>query len=140
MSTSGGRAPRGNHSMHATRLARLLFMGALLLFAFAAAPAAAQSFGKNKVQYRTFDWKIVSSTHFDVYYYQGGDSLALRVLDLAEKANIKLTRDMGHILSNKVPIILYLSHNDFAQTNVTTEMLENTPGPGVTESTRVAMK
>ena len=67
--------------MHASRLARLLFMGAFL--AFAAVPAAAQSFGKNKVQYRTFDWKIVSSTHFDVYYYQGGDSLALRVLDLA---------------------------------------------------------
>jgi Tol biopolymer transport system component len=118
--------------MHATRLARLLFMGALLAFAFAAAPAAAQSFGKNKVQYRTFDWKIVSSTHFDVYYYQGGDSLALRVLDLAEKANIKLTRDMGHILSNKVPIILYLSHNDFAQTNVTTEMLDGSTG-GFTE-------
>src|SRR5262245_46691167 len=131
MSTSGGRAPRGNQRMHATRLARLLFMGAILI-AFAAAPAAAQSFGKNKVQYRTFDWKIVSSTHFDVYYYQGGDSLALRVLDLAEKANIKLTRDMGHILSNKVPIILYLSHNDFAQTNVTTEMLDGSTG-GFTE-------
>jgi len=134
MNTDGGRTPRGNDIMQPSRLAGIgirIFAG-LVLLALAALPAGAQSFGKNKVQYRTFDWKIVSSTHFDVYYYQGGDSLALRVLDLAEKANIKLTRDMGHILSNKVPIILYLSHNDFAQTNVTTEMLDGSTG-GFTE-------
>ncbi len=101
--------------------------------AVAGAPdAAAQGFGKNKVQYRTFEWSIVSSPHFDVYYYAGGDSLALRVLDLAEKANVKLTRDMGHILGKKVPIILYVSHNDFAQTNVTTEFLDGGTG-GFTE-------
>ena len=96
------------------------------------APGAAQSFGKNKVQYRTFDWRFISSPHFEVYYYAGGDSLALRVLDLAEKANVKLTRDMGHVLSKKVPIILYISHNDFAQTNVTTEFLDEGTG-GFTE-------
>ncbi len=96
------------------------------------APGAAQGFGKNKVQYRTFDWRVVSSPHFEIYYYPGGDSLALRVLDLAEKANVKLTRDMGHVLSKKVPIILYISHNDFAQTNVTTEFLDEGTG-GFTE-------
>ena len=63
-------------------------------------------------------------------------ALALRVLDLAEKANIKLTRDMGHILSNKVPIILYLSHNDFAQTNVTTEMPASTSRRAFRDGTR----
>jgi len=134
MNTDGGRSPRGNDTMLVARLAGsgIRLCAGLVLLTLAALPAGAQSFGKNKVQYRTFDWKIVSSTHFDVYYYQGGDSLALRVLDLAEKANIKLTRDMGHILSNKVPIILYLSHNDFAQTNVTTEMLDGSTG-GFTE-------
>jgi hypothetical protein len=38
----------------------------------------------------------ISSPHFDVYYYRAAFH---RVLDLAEKASIKLTRDMGHILS-----------------------------------------
>ena len=146
MSTKGGRAPRGidimqvpAHASHpgGARTAHLRHGLAALLFAAAlmacwSGPAPAQSFGKNKVQYRIFDWHIISSPHFDVYYYQGGDSLALRVLDLAEKANIKLTRDMGHVLSNKVPIILYLSHNDFQQTNVTTEMLDGSTG-GFTE-------
>ena len=27
------------------------------------------NFGKNKVQYRDFKWKIYHSPHFDVYYY-----------------------------------------------------------------------
>ena len=26
-------------------------------------------FGKNKVQYRDFKWKVYHSPHFDVYYY-----------------------------------------------------------------------
>jgi Tol biopolymer transport system component len=94
--------------------------------------ASAQGFGKNKVQYRTFRWKMISSPHFDVYFYEGGESLAVRTLDLAEKTNVKLTRDMGHILTKKVPIILYISHNDFAQTNVTTEFLDEGTG-GFTE-------
>ncbi len=117
--------------MHARWLLGTAFLS-LVLGSLLASPAGAQGFGKNKVQYRTFTWSVVSSPHFDVYFYPGGDSLALRVLDLAEKANIKLTRDMGHILSNKVPIILYVSHNDFAQTNVTTEFLDEGTG-GFTE-------
>src|SRR5258708_4931857 len=122
-------APGGHRTMVSRGknrfLASLLFVLASLAVGY---PAHAQSFGKNKVQYRTFTWRVVSSPHFDVYFYAGGDSLALRVLDLAEKANIKLSHEMGHVLSNKVPIILYLSHDDFEQTNVTTEMLDGSTG------------
>src|SRR5262245_17668059 len=100
-----------------------------------ASAASAQSFGQNKVQYKKFDFKIISSPHFDVYYYQGGDSLALRVLDLAEKANIKLKRDLGHVLERKVPIILYGSHNDFQQTNVILDNITESTG-GFTELLR----
>ncbi|MGH7726273.1 MAG: BamA/TamA family outer membrane protein [Candidatus Eiseniibacteriota bacterium] len=105
---------------------------ALVLLGAGAVAAQAQGFGKNKVQYRTFEWKIISSPHFDIYYYEGGDSLAIRALDLCEKANIKLTRDLGHILTKKIPIILYVSHNDFAQTNVTLDFLDEGTG-GFTE-------
>jgi Tol biopolymer transport system component len=96
------------------------------------APAAAQIFGKNKVQYREFDFHVISSAHFDVYFYMGGDSLALRVLDLAEKAHDYLSREMGHALAHKVPIILYNSPNDFRQTNIITELLDEGTG-GFTE-------
>src|SRR5678815_3407197 len=44
-------------------------LGALLAAALAAAafpaPAAAQYFGRNKVQYETFDFRILHTQHFD---------------------------------------------------------------------------
>ena len=90
--------------------------------------AFAQYFGQNKVQYKQFHFQVISSPHFDVYYYEGEDSLALRVLDLAEKANLKLNRDLGHVLERKVPIIVYASHNDFQQTNVILEDISQSTG------------
>ena len=97
--------------------------------------ADAQLFGQNKVQYREFDFKVISSAHFEIYFYEGGDSLALRVLDLAEKTNIKLTKRMGHVLTKRVPIILYNSANDFRQTNVITDIIGEGTG-GFTELLR----
>ncbi len=108
---------------------------AALLAACAALPAEAQYFGQNKVQYRNYDWKSVRAEHFDVYYYSGLDSLALRVLDLAEKTHVVLSKRMGHALERRVPIILYGSHNDFAQTNVISDLIEGSTG-GFTEALR----
>ncbi len=99
-------------------------------------PAAhAQYFGQNKVQYRQYDWRSIESDHFDVYFYPGLDSLAKRVLDLAEKTNAMMTARMGHTLGHRVPIILFGSHNDFAQTNVTPELIDAGTG-GFTELLR----
>src|SRR5206468_3632944 len=99
------------------------------------APAAAQYFGQNKVQYRRYDWRSITSDHFEVYYYPGLDSLARRTLDLAEKTNVMLSARMGHSLRRRVPIIIYGSHNDFSQTNVTPELIDAGTG-GFTEALR----
>jgi Tol biopolymer transport system component len=110
----------------------LLALGALL----ALAPTAqAQYFGQNKIQYRSYDWHSITSDHFEVYTYDGLDSLAIRVLDLAEKTNQVLSQRLGHSLGRRVPIILYGSHNDFAQTNVTPELIDQSTG-GFTEVLR----
>ena len=34
-----------------------------------ASPAEAQYFGQNKVQYEKFDFKVLKTEHFDIYYY-----------------------------------------------------------------------
>ncbi|TMQ73337.1 MAG: hypothetical protein E6K80_00385 [Candidatus Eisenbacteria bacterium] len=99
------------------------------------APARAQYFGQNKVQYLQYDWQSIESDHFQVYYYPELDSLARRVLDLAEKTNAVLSVSMGHSLTRRVPIILYGSHNDFSQTNVTPELIDAGTG-GFTELLR----
>jgi len=94
--------------------------------------SSAQVFGKNKVQYKQFRWRVASSKNFDVYFYEGEDSLAAIVLNLSESAAGKLSEDLGHHLRKKVPIILYESHYDFEQTNVVTELIEEGVG-GFTE-------
>ena len=34
-----------------------------------AAPAGAQSFGRNKVHYDRLDFRVLQTEHFDIYYY-----------------------------------------------------------------------
>ena len=108
---------------------------ALALLLASTGAARAQYFGQNKVQYRQYDWRSISSDHFEVYFYPGSDSLAMRTLDLAEKTNALFSRRLGHTLSKRIPIILYASHNDFSQTNVTPELIEGSTG-GFTELLR----
>jgi len=118
------------------RTAQLRLQLVLLLLGLgASAPAHAQYFGQNKVQYRRYDWRSIASDHFEVYFYPGLDSLAMRVLDLAEKTNGMMSARMGHTLGRKIPIILYGSHNDFSQTNVTPELIDAGTG-GFTEVLR----
>lgn len=108
---------------------------ALLLSALGASIAQAQYFGQNKVQYREFDWRSLQSDHFEVYFYAEHDSLAMRTLDLAEKTQAEFRERFGHRLSKRIPIIIYGSHNDFSQTNITPELIDGSTG-GFTEALR----
>ena len=38
--------------------------------------ARAAQFGRNKVQYRAREWKVVRTEHFDVYFYEGSGDIA----------------------------------------------------------------
>jgi len=100
-----------------------------------AGPAAAQYFGQNKVQYRDHSWHSISSDHFEVYFDAGADSLAMRALDLAEKTQARFTQRFGHALSKRIPIILYASHHEFSQTNITRDLIDASTG-GFTEALR----
>jgi hypothetical protein len=57
------------------------------------------------------------------------------VIDLAEKTDRMMSKTMGHSLRHPVPIILYGSHNDFSQTNITPELIDTGTG-GFTEVLR----
>lgn len=91
-----------------------------------------QGFGKNKVQYRNFDWKFIQSKHFDVYYYGSARSLAEFTAEEAESSYVSLKKDMRYEIQKRIPILIYNSHNDFEQTNVTSYLLEESIG-GFTE-------
>ncbi len=79
---------------------------------------AAQYFGRNRVQYGRFDFRIVQTEHFDVYYYPEEREAAMDIARLAERSYARLSRVLNHEFEDRKPIILYASHSDFQQTNL----------------------
>jgi Tol biopolymer transport system component len=92
----------------------------------------AQSFGQNKVQYKEFDWSLISSPNFDVYYYGEDTQLAEFTAEVSEKAHEQISKHLRWTLKKRVSIIVYYSHNDFQQTNVIWQYMREGIG-GVTE-------
>ena len=92
-----------------------------LLTIFLGAPAPAQFFffGRNKVQYTQFDWHVLKTEHFDIYYYPEMKALAERGGYLAEESYRVLEQKFNHNIGNRVPLIFYSSHLHFQQTNTT---------------------
>ena len=97
-----------------------------------ATPAAAQYFGRNKVQYKSFDFKVLKTEHFDVYYYESEKPAVEQAARMAERWYARLSKVLDHELSGRQPLILYGSHPEFEQTNAIQGDLGEGTG-GVTE-------
>jgi Tol biopolymer transport system component len=95
---------------------------------------SAQYFGRNKVQYTDFDFKVIQTEHFDVYYYDRERTAALDAARMAERSYARLSKVLNHEFRERKPIILYASQSDFQQTNATDVSGEGTGG--VTDFTR----
>jgi len=90
----------------------LIFISALCSFN----PAFAQYFGQNKMRYKTLDFKVKETPHFDFYTYLHNDSLLKRFAQESElwyELHQQVFRDT---FLRKNPLILYNNHPDFQQT------------------------
>jgi len=112
---------------------KYILIACFLILLLIPGSAFSQYFGKNKVQYKNFKWNYIQSEHFDVYYSRGGEYLAAFAADEAEAAYNELKEDLRYELGERVPIIIYNSHNDFQQSNVISQYLYEGI-VGVTES------
>ncbi|MBN1465627.1 PD40 domain-containing protein, partial [candidate division KSB1 bacterium] len=92
----------------------------------------AQYFGKNKVQHKTLEWQYLQSEHFDIYFTDGGESIAAFTARVAEESYVLLRHDLRYELVDRIKILVYNSHNDFGQTNVDLSPPEESVG-GFTE-------
>lgn len=102
-----------------TKLHRLLPVAlALPLLLLSGTPAAAQYFGKNKVQVRPLAWQVLSTPHFDLHFHDGAEELAVRAAIIAERAYKEYANRLDRDLPLRTPFVLYSSHADFAQTNI----------------------
>ena len=79
---------------------------------------ASAQFGKNKIQYRDFDWQIYHSPHFDVYYYDEEADLLQKVVSFAESAYDNLSQEFDYQIKQPTPMIFYETHSAFEQNNI----------------------
>ncbi len=99
------------------------------------ASADAQYFGRNKVQYETFDFRVLKTPQFDVHFYPVESLAVADAARMLERWNTRLTSVLEHKLSEKKPIIYFANHPDFQQTNVTSGLISEGTG-GFTEPLR----
>ena len=104
----------------------LLLLVALGGVALQVDEARGQYFGRNQVQYETFDFEVLESEHFDVYYYEQEDDAATQAARMAERWYARLSRLLDHSFEGKQPFILYANHPHFTQTTA----LTSAPGTG----------
>ena len=114
-------------SMHA-RYATLM-----VVFCLLASSASAQYFGRNKVQYEQFDFKVLATEHFDIYFYPEEEVAVRLAAQMAERWYARLSKLLNHELNGRQPLILYAAHPHFQQTNVLSGEIGEGTG-GVTES------
>lgn len=109
------------------------WMVAVCLCAMSAAtPAAAQYFGQNKVQYEKFDFEVLRTANFDVYFYPEEKEAAQKAARMAEAWRDRLNTAFGVALPGRQPLIMYASQPHFGQTQVVEGLIGESTG-GVTE-------
>jgi Tol biopolymer transport system component len=117
------------------RSALLAFLILLTSFAVIVPDAAAQYFGRNKIQYQRFNFRIIKTKHFDVYFYPEFKAVAEESARMAERWYARISRILNHELRGRQPLILYSSAPDFQQTTTTSEAIGEGTG-GFTEPLR----
>ncbi|MCI0512678.1 hypothetical protein L0128_05660 [candidate division KSB1 bacterium] len=75
-------------------------------------------FGRNKVQYNTFEWHILKTVHFDIHFYPQMREIAEIGAAFAEESYQHLEDKFNHNINRRIPLIFYSNQNHFQQTNV----------------------
>jgi hypothetical protein len=70
-------------------------------------------YGKNRIKYDHFKWRIYTTDHFEIYYYPEIERHIERVTSYAESAYQQVSADLKHDLAFKVPLVLYKTESEF---------------------------
>jgi len=75
---------------HCVRVMAVVF--ALTVFAPASLFAQGGYFGQNKVQYHKFDFKVMKTDHFDIYFYPEEEASVRIAARMSERWRARLER------------------------------------------------
>ena len=104
-----------------------------ILMTTLAIPASGQYFGRNKVQYDTFDFRSFKTDHFEIFFYPEEELAVKDAARMAERWYQRHSRTFLREFYERKPIILYANDADFHQTNAIGGSIGEGTG-GVTES------
>ncbi len=121
--------------MRSPRTHLLALTLAAVLLPAAAVPVDAQYFGRNKVQYDRFDFRVLETPRFRIHYYPEIAGPIEDVARMSERWYERLARTFEFDLLEPRPLIFYASHPHFQQTNVLSGTVGEGTG-GVTEGLR----
>ena len=96
-------------------------------------PAEAQYFGRNKVQYDQFNFRVLTTPNFEIYFYEKNEAVVDDLARMSERWYERLARLFQHEFEDRKPLIFYADHPDFQQTNTIGGAVSEGVG-GVTES------
>ena len=119
------------NTLYTSSIFRRIFL-VQLLFLLAATSANAQYFGRNKVGYKNFDFKVLETPNFQIYHYFDDDSAILHLAKQTEKWYDIHQAVLEDTIRFKNPLIFYKNHADFQQTTAISGAIGVGTG-GVTE-------
>lgn len=103
-----------------------------LVLQFPVETVIGQRFGRNKPGYKTFDFQVLRTPHFEIYHYFENDSLVKSFGEMAEKWYYRQKQVFGDIFIEPTPVIIYENHPDFQQTTAISGLISIGTG-GVAE-------
>jgi Tol biopolymer transport system component len=77
-----------------------------------------ERFGKNRIQYKKFDWKYISTPNFEIYFYDYGVRISQFAARFLEKDFNEITDLLGFQPTKRSRIFLYNSISDLQQSNM----------------------
>lgn len=89
---------------------------------------ALEPYGKNRIQYKAFEWQYLSSSNFDVYFYGPRRDVAAKSLQFLDSEFDRITDLIGYPPYLKTKVFLYNSVTDLQQSNVGLNQTNFTPG------------
>jgi hypothetical protein len=81
-----------------------------------------QKFGQNRIQKKKFDWQILSSNNFEVYFYSKSESQAKQLLEYAEAEYERMNALLGYAPFGRTKIFFYNSTTELFQSNTNLEL------------------
>ncbi|HEX5654114.1 MAG TPA: hypothetical protein VFX58_13630 [Chitinophagaceae bacterium] len=115
--------------LHSIRRFTILIFFILLLSTI----LKAQYFGRNKVNYRDINFRVLQSPHFEFYHYLDNTERRNRIAQQTEQWYRMHQLVFRDTFQTKNPVILYNNHADFQQTNTISGLIGVGTG-GVTEA------